>query len=136
MGFEKFGNVSFTSQTKASAFVDFLEEGKLCATRCKNCKAEYFPPRADCSACLSSDMEWFEIKGEGELITYTKSIYAPAGFEKDLPYSLALVSFGDLKIFGRLSKSLKDEEIKIGMKLKANILKLPGDRITYEFVAA
>ena len=134
MGFERFGVVSFTSQTKASPFIDFLEKGIVAGTQCKGCGMSYFPPRPDCAHCLSSNMEWKEVSGKGKLISYSKLIYAPTGFEADLPYSIALVEFGNhMKVFGRLSKEIKEEEIAIGMDLKVEVVKLPNDRLTYEF---
>ncbi|MDH4137829.1 MAG: zinc ribbon domain-containing protein, partial [Anaerolineae bacterium] len=79
MGFERFGTVSFTAQTKVDKFVDLLDEGKVAGTKCKSCEKTYFPPRADCSNCLSSDMEWFEISGPGKLVSFSTLIYAPTG---------------------------------------------------------
>ena len=58
MGFEKFGQISFTSQTKAGEFVEYLEKGELRGTKCRSCGRVFFPPRADCSFCLSDDMEF------------------------------------------------------------------------------
>ena len=37
MGFDKFGKVAFVSETKAAAFVNHLEEGKVMVTKCKAC---------------------------------------------------------------------------------------------------
>jgi uncharacterized protein len=137
MGFERFGTVSFTSQTKAAPFIDFLDKGILAGTKCKKCGAIYFPPRMDCSQCLSAEMEWSEVKGKGKLISYSTLIYAPTGFEGDLPYTIALAEFENgMKVFGRLSKELKDEEIAIGMELKYHVVKLQNDRLLYEFQKA
>jgi uncharacterized OB-fold protein len=133
MGFEKFGTVSYTAQTKVDKFVDLLEEGKVAGTKCKVCGASFFPPRADCHNCLSSDMEWFEISGPGKMLSFSTLIYAPTGFENDLPYTIALVQFGDLKIFGRMSKEIKEEEMEIGMSLKVVPIALEGGRVSYEF---
>lgn len=137
MGFERFGIISFTSQTKAAPFVENLEKGVLAGNKCKGCGTFYFPPRPDCYQCLSSQMEWSEITGKGKLISYSTLIYAPTGFEADLPYSIALVEFENkAKVFGRLSKEIKQEEITMGMELKISVVKLPNDRITYEFKKA
>lgn len=133
MGFENFGVVSFTAETKASDFVGYLEKGNVMATRCRRCGTNYFPPRLDCSKCLGSDVEWFELKGEGRLVTYTVVNYGPTGFENDAPYTLAIVDFNKVRVFGRLSKSIKEGDIKPGMSLKILPVKLPGDRIGYEF---
>jgi len=137
MGFEQFGVVSFTSQAKVSPFIEYLEKGLLAETRCRSCGAFYFPPRADCCRCLSSEMEWTEITGPGRLISFSKLIYAPTGFEADLPYTIALVEFpNQAKVFGRLSKEMKEQEIEIGMKLKYEVVKLPNSRLLYEFKKA
>jgi hypothetical protein len=136
MGFERFGTVSFTAQTKVDKFVDLLDGGKVAATKCKSCGEKYFPPRADCSNCLSSDMEWFEISEPGKLMSFSTLMYAPTGFEEDLPYAIALADFGDVKIFGRMSKDLKEEDLKIGMDVQVVPVKLRGERVAYEFKKA
>ena len=133
MSFENFGVVSFTTETKASDFVGYLEKGKVMATRCRRCGTNYFPPRMDCSKCVGSDVEWFEIKGNGRLVTYTVVNYGPTGFEDDAPYTLAIADFDGVRVFGRLSKGLKEIDIKPGMGLKILPVKLPGGRIGYEF---
>ena len=136
MGFEKFGTVSFTAQTKVDKFVDLLDEGKVAGTKCKGCGKTYFPPRADCHNCLSSDMEWFEISGPGQLISFSTLIYAPTGFEDDLPYTIALAQFDDVKVFGRMSKDLKEEDMEIGMDLEVVPVRLRGEKVAYEFKKA
>ena len=137
MGFETFGKVSFTSETKATAFVDYLGQGKIMGTKCKSCGTNYFPPKMDCPKCLKSETEWVEVKNPCKLISYSTVSYGPAGFEDDQPYTVAVGEFGDgLHMFSRLSKDIKAEEIKPGMKLKAVVVKLPGDRISYEFQKA
>ena len=137
MGIENFGTVSFTAETKAADFVTFLEQGKVMATRCRKCGASYFPPKMDCPRCLSSDVEWFGIKGNGKLLTYTVVNYGPTGFENDAPYILALAEFGDgLQVFGRLSRDISEGNIKVGMVLKVIPIKLADGRISYEFQKA
>lgn len=131
--FKKFGTVSFTSISKTNQFVSYLEDGKVEGTRCKDCGLSFFPPRADCYNCLTSNMDWFEVSGTGKLLTYSKLEYGPVGFEGDLPYSIALLDFGDYKVFGRLSSDLKDADIQVGMEMKAAVNKLPNGRINYVF---
>jgi uncharacterized OB-fold protein len=134
MGFENFGTVSFTNETKSVDFVEYLQQGKVMKTRCKNCGTTYFPPRADCQKCLSSDMEWIEITDNSKLVTYTIVNYGPSGFEDQAPYTLAITEFEDgLRVFGRLSKDIKEEDVKPGMELKVVPVKLLGDKVSYEF---
>ncbi len=134
--FSKFGTISFTSTTKVNDFIDKLEAGKVSGTRCKDCGAKYFPPRADCCKCLSKNIEWFDVTGTGKLLTYSKLEYAPIGFENDLPYCIAVVDFGEYKVFGRISGELTDNDIKAGMDLKAVANKLPNGQINYVFEKA
>jgi uncharacterized OB-fold protein len=131
--FKKFGTVSFTAITKTNDFIGFLEQGKIMGTKCKKCGLQFFPPRADCFQCLSSDMDWFEVSGTGKLAAYSKLQYGPIGFEGDLPYCIAVLDFGGYKVFGRIAKDVADEDIKIGMEMKAVVNKLPNDRLNYVF---
>ena len=137
MGFEKFGKVNYTAETKVKEFVNYLEKGKIEATQCKVCKKVYFPPRMDCSNCLSVDqMTWKEISNEWTLLTYSKAYFAPTGFEADTPYILAIAESKEgLKTLARLSKDVNEDKVKPGMKLQLAPVKLPPDKTVYEFRA-
>ena len=134
--FSKFGTVSFTSISKVNDFVDYLARGKVMGTRCKTCGTMHFPPVADCAECLSSDVEWFEVTGKGKLVSFSKLTYGPVGFEEDLPYSIALLDYGDYKVFGRIDKNIPDEELNIGMAMKTKPVTLPNGQLSYVFTKA
>jgi uncharacterized OB-fold protein len=134
--FKKFGTVSFMALSKTNDFIEHLQQGKIMGTKCKKCGIQFFPPRADCYQCLSSDMEWFEVTGTGKLVTYSKLQYGPVGFENDLPYCIAVVDFGNYKVFGRIDKELADDEVKIGMDMKAVANELPNGQLNYIFKKA
>jgi uncharacterized OB-fold protein len=134
--FKKFGTVSFTAITKTNEFVGQLEQGKVTGTKCKKCGLTFFPPRADCYQCLSSDVEWFEVAGTGKLLTYSKLQFGPMGFEGDLPYCIAVLDYGSHKVFGRIAKDVPDEEIKIGMDMKTVANTLPNGQLNYVFQKA
>lgn len=131
--FKKFGTVSFTSTTKVNDFIDYLEEGKVMGSRCKECGLVFFPPRADCYKCFSSDMEWFDVTGNGKLMAYSKLKYAPIGFDEDLPYCIAVLDYGDYKIFGRIASDIPDDDIKLGMEMKTEVNTLPNGQLNYVF---
>lgn len=131
--FKKFGTVSFTSITKTNDFIDYLEGGKVMGSRCKDCGLVFFPPRSDCYQCLSSHMEWFEVRGTGKLVTYSKLEYAPIGFQEDVPYCIALLDYGEYKVFGRVASGLPEEEIKVGMPMKTAVNTLPNGQLNYVF---
>ena len=137
MGFEQFGIISFTASTKAEPFVEYLKKNELRGTVCKDCGAKFFPPRTDCNVCLGQDMDWFSITGQGTLLSYTKAMFAPAGFEKEVPYLLGVAEFEDgIKVFGRIDKSLDEAVIKPGLKVTVKVVRLDNDRLTYELTAA
>ena len=131
--FEKFGTVSFTATTKVNDFIDYLEKGKVAGTKCGKCGEVFFPPRADCYNCPSCVMQWFEVQGKGKLVTYSTLKFAPIGFDGDLPYSIALLDYGDYKVFGRIADSVKEDEIRVGMEMETKVNKLPSGRLNYVF---
>jgi len=131
--FKKFGTVSFTSITKTNDFIDFLEDGKVMGTRCKDCGLVFFPPRADCYKCLASNVEWFEVSGKGKLLTYSELKFAPVGFQDDVPYCIALLDYGKYKVFGRIAKDVPEDEIEVGMEMKTVANKTSNEQLNYVF---
>ncbi|MCF8034292.1 MAG: zinc ribbon domain-containing protein [Desulfarculaceae bacterium] len=131
--FERFGTKGFTATTKVNDFIDRLEAGQVCGTKCPGCGQRFFPPRADCPDCSGAGpMEWFQVEGEGKLATYSVLRYAPQGFEQDLPYAIAVADYGDYKLFGRLSHF--GPEIEPGCPVTTRAVSLPDGRVAYEFV--
>ena len=119
--------------TKVSKFWDGLRDGILYGTKCKKCGNLTFPPKADCEKCKSSDIDWIQLSGDGELLTYTINKVPPPTFADFPEYIIAIVK---LKEGPRLMTWLTDinaEEVKIGMKLKAEPKETPDGRLTYEF---
>ncbi|MFO8009596.1 MAG: Zn-ribbon domain-containing OB-fold protein [Dehalococcoidia bacterium] len=134
MDFGNFGVVSFTNQAKSAAFVDHLAEGRLMGTTCKKCGKKYFPPRMDCAQCLDSDVDWFEIKGPGKLVTYSCINFGPSGFEEVQPYILGIVEFPEgVRVLAKISDNVDPGTIKTGMALKPVPKKLSEEKLTYEF---
>jgi hypothetical protein len=134
MGFDQFGVKNFVSETKAEEFVSYSKKGRMMTTRCKKCKQITFPPKMNCITCGRSEMEWIEIEGPGKLNTFTTIMYGPAGFEKEIPYTLALVEFPmGIRIFGQMDKKISLNGIKVGMELRVVPIKLPNDRFSYQF---
>ncbi len=130
--FKKFGTVSFTATTKVNDFIDYLEKGEVAGTKCKQCGQVFFPPRAQCYKCLDSEMEWFTVQGKGKLATYSQLMYAPIGFGEDLPYAIAVLDYGDYKVFGRIGE-VPFEELEIGMEMVTRVNELPNGNLNYVF---
>ena len=131
--FNKFGTVSFTGITRVNDFIGHLEKGKVTGTRCRDCGQVFFPPRADCYRCLTDNMDWFDVNGKGRLVTYSRLEFAPVGFQDDVPYCIALLDYGDFKVFGRIDSSLAEEELKVGMEMITAASTLPNGQLNYVF---
>jgi uncharacterized OB-fold protein len=117
--FKWFGRVNYTPYTKVSDFARHLKNGRLMGSRCKHCGATSFPPKADCDACMSGDFEFVEVSGTGTLVTFTKIVAAPTGFEDVAPYTIGVL---DLAEGGRalawLGETVPEADIAIGMELQ------------------
>jgi hypothetical protein len=81
-------------------------------------------------------MEWIEITGSGRLLSYSKLEYAPVGFGDDLPYSIAVLDYGDFKVFGRIAGDIPEDDIAVGMELKTVGNHLPNGQLNYVFQKA
>lgn len=131
--FSRFGTVSFTATTKVNDFVDYLEKDKVAGTVCLTCGTKYFPPRAQCYKCLDrGEMDWFTVSGTGKLTSFSILEYAPIGFTEDLPYAIAVVDYGDYRVFGRIG-DVAFEDLKVGMELVARVNRLAGGQLNYVF---
>ena len=133
--FKKFGTVSFTAVTKVNDFIGYLEEGQVAGTQCTKCGQKFFPPRADCYACPGEPVEWFVVQGSGKLESFSELMYAPIGFGEDLPYAIAVLDYGDFKVFGRIGE-VPFEDVKIGMEMVARVNQLPNGNLNYVFEKA
>ncbi|MEM3874950.1 MAG: Zn-ribbon domain-containing OB-fold protein [Candidatus Bathyarchaeia archaeon] len=119
--------------SKTLQFWEALKQGKILATKCRKCGKLYFPPAADCSNCLASDMEWVELSSEATIETFTHVVVRPTTFQQEKPYTVAI---GKLKEGVRVLAWLtgfKLSEVKVGMKAKLVAKLTPEGRPTYEF---
>jgi uncharacterized OB-fold protein len=82
-------------------------------------------------------MTWFEMPKKGKLETFTTAYYAPFGFEADPPYTMGVVDFGDgLKLFARIAKGIKPEDLKVGLDVTIKPLKYEDDQLSFEISKA
>ena len=108
-----------------ASFYQFLGEGKLMASRCKECGALYLPPKPLCTRCYGDDMEWAQMKGRGKLAAFTAIAVAPTlmmeeGYGRDNPYCTGVVELEEgPKISARILgvDAKKPGEIEVGTPL-------------------
>ncbi|KXA95694.1 transcriptional regulator [candidate division MSBL1 archaeon SCGC-AAA259E19] len=92
----------------------------LIGVKCKSCDSIYFPPRSICPKCRrTGELEPYKLNGEGEIVSYTKVMVPPEGFEDETPYILAII---ELEEGPRITAQITDvspDEVKIGKKVEA-----------------
>lgn len=77
-------------------FWDAAREGKLKIKHCDECGKAHFYPRALCPHCHSDRLDWIEVKGAGEIYTFTIARRgAGKAFEADAPYVVALIQLDE-----------------------------------------
>lgn len=111
-------------------FREFLGEGKLMGSRCKKCGKIYVPPRHFCPECHGEDMEWHELKGQGELAAFTCIFVSPPamvkeGYDRKHPYCTGVVKLEEgPRMVARIEgvDASKPETIKIGTPLMMDFL--------------
>ncbi len=139
MNFKKFSLM--VGETRVSSFVSYLAQGKIMASRCKSCSGEYYPPQADCTKCLSQDMDLFECPTEGKLVTFTQIMVLPEHFALPVlkvpfgkatlvpaPVGLLEVKEG-IRIMGWIP-NVSADDLKVGERMNATPQVLDDERVT------
>lgn len=120
--------------SKELKFYEGLKQGKVYATKCKDCGKIYFPPNVDCAECLTSGLDWVELSSDAEIVTFTHVVVRPTTFQQEKPYTVAIGKLKeDVKVLAWLT-GFKLSEIKVGMKAKLVTKITPEGNPTYEFV--
>jgi len=116
-------------------FVEYLENGEIYGTRCKECGELQFPPRAHCPKCLSTNFEWIPVSNQCILITYTTVEAAPLSLIERAPYRLGLAQFTEgPKVLAWIDNAIAESEVSIGMKLRLRTLQLTNGNLAYTLV--
>ncbi len=108
-----------------------LKTDKLLGLKCKSCGAITVPPKAVCRKCTSSDLDIVQLKGTGEIKTFT-TIYVPAeGRESECPYTTVMVKLEEgpwlMGTLGGIEPAKAGMEL-IGKKVTMGHAVFPGDK--------
>ena len=119
--------------SKTLKFYEGLKEGKVYATKCKDCEKVYFPPMVDCPECLTTGLDWIELSSDAEIETFTHVVVRPTTFQQYKPYTVAIGRLKEgVKVLAWLT-GFKLSEVKVGMKAKLVARATPEGNATYEF---
>ena len=97
----------------------------IIGSKCKDCSALFFPSRTKCTKCKSEEVDDYIFKGIGEIHSYSIIYFPPSGFERQVPYAIAIIKLEEgLKITGQI---VDFEKIELGMKVESCVRKLYVD---------
>jgi uncharacterized OB-fold protein len=85
---------------------------------CPHCEVKIFPPRDVCPACGQDAKTKFSFSGRGEVYSYTTISDAPAGYEENAPYTVALVKLEEGPVVTAQLTDLGQEPVSIGMPVE------------------
>ncbi|MFA6048389.1 MAG: Zn-ribbon domain-containing OB-fold protein [Candidatus Micrarchaeia archaeon] len=104
------------------------ERYNLIGSRCETCGTEYFPGRKVCPKCRRrGKLVAKRMPKAGKIFSFTEVFSAPAGFEHETPYFLAIIELENgVKILAQIVDSPRDT-VAIGAKVEARFRKISED---------
>jgi hypothetical protein len=107
--------------------------------KCNQCGAWNWVPYPACRTCLSEDLTWTQISGEGEVFTYTIVHRGLGAFNAEAPYVVALVQMAveggsrAVMVLGNI-RDVPFEDLRIGLPVKMTFRDIEDEDVTlWEF---
>lgn len=94
---------------------------------CPHCDVKLFPPRDVCPNCGGEAKQAYAFSGHGEVYSYTHMTSVPAGFERQAPYTIALVKLEEGPVVTAQLTDLGDKPVKIGMPVEMVTRRIRSD---------
>ena len=93
---------------------------------CPHCDAKIFPPRDVCPECGQEAKKLYSFSGRGEVYSYTTVYEPPAGYEENVPYTVALIKLEEGPMVTAQLTDL-DGEVQIGAPVEMVTRRLRSD---------
>jgi len=100
---------------------------KLVGEVCPHCEAKLFPPRDVCPECGGEAKTLYTFSGRGEVYSYTTIFDAPAGYEENVPYTVALIKLEEGPLVTAQLTDLGDQPVEIGTPVEMVTRRLRND---------
>lgn len=94
---------------------------------CPHCEAKIFPPRDVCPECGLEAKKAYQFSGRGQVYSFTTIYDAPAGFEENAPYTVALVKLEEGPMVTAQLTDLGDTPVEIGTPVEMVTRRLRQD---------
>ncbi len=94
-------------------------EHRLVVQRCASCGHTRLPPAPVCPECRSSESDWKEVSGKGEVYTYTR-VHRPMAIEQKLPFVIAVIALegsGGVRMMSNIV-GVDPDQVEIGMPVE------------------
>lgn len=100
---------------------------KLVGEVCPHCEAKLFPPRDVCPECGGEAKTLYAFSGRGEVYSFTTVFDAPAGYEENAPYMVALIKLEEGPMVTAQLTDLGDQPVEIGTPVEMVTRRLRND---------
>jgi uncharacterized OB-fold protein len=94
---------------------------------CPHCEEKIFPPRDICPDCGEEARDLFQFSGKGSVYSYTTVSDAPAGFEENAPYTVAIVKLDEGPLVTAQLTDLDEGSVSIGTPVEMVTRKLRSE---------
>lgn len=91
---------------------------------CEKCGSKIFPPRDICPDCDAPAKTPFTFSGRGKVYSFSTVYNAPAGYEDNMPYTVALVKLEEGPMVTAQLADVTPDEVEIGMPVEMVTRKL------------
>ena len=109
-----------------------LSNGLVILQQCDDCGEWIYYPRSHCPHCLSSDLSWKQVSGEGTLYSFTVAPQATAPqFAGETPQLIAVVELNEGVRLNTVMVNIEPEDLKVGLKVKPVFYGLDGSTLLY-----
>ena len=86
-----------------------------------------FPPRDICTNCGDEAKELFTFSGKGVVYSHTTVYEAPAGYDANAPYTVAIVKLDEGPMLTAQLTDVDSTEVQIGMPVEMVTRKMKND---------
>lgn len=94
---------------------------------CPHCDSKIFPPRDVCPYCGGEAKTQYAFSGKGKVYSYTVMRDAPAGYEQNAPYTVAVVALDEGPMVTAQLTDLGEQPVEIGMPVEMVTRKIRQD---------
>ncbi len=91
---------------------------RLVGEVCDRCGTPIFPPRDVCPECEAPAKTPYMFSGRGEVYSYSTVYHPPAGFEENVPYTVALVRLEEGPLVTAQLTDVDAGQVEIGMPVE------------------